>query len=156
MVRPVKYQKRLAARLLKCGVSRVWLDPTRVGEVEDSIDDSITRQDIRGQIRRGGIQRRQKLGVSRSRANLRRAQRKGGRRRGQGSRKGGRGARGPKKSRWIHTIRPIRERLRTLRESKAIDRSLYRRYYRMAKGGVFKSKAHLELQMRMAGVLKGK
>jgi len=41
-------------------------------------------------------------------------------------------------------IRAIRKRLRYLRDRRAITVSVYRRLYRMAKGGAFKSVADLE------------
>ena len=134
-----RYQRRLAADILKCGKNRVWIDPSRVEDVEEA----ITRSDIRFVIREGAIRSRQKLGISRGRAERKKAQRKKGRRRGIGSRKGAMYARLPRKERWQTTIRALRSQLREMRDTGQIDRSIYRAYYRMAKGGMFKSRAHL-------------
>jgi len=141
----------MAASLLKCGVNRGWIDPLRMEDVADA----ITRTDIQIQIDAGAIKAKQKKGISRGRTRYFRGQRKKGRGRGQGSRKGTSKARKPKKERWIQTIRPIRERLRELRDEGKIDVSTYRKFYLQAKGGVFKSKSHLETHLRSGGYLKG-
>lgn len=146
----LKNQRRMAASLLKCGVNRVWIDPLRMEDVADA----ITRTDIRIQIDAGAIKAKQKIGISRGRTRYYRGQRKKGRGRGQGSRKGTSKARKPKKERWIQTIRPIRERLREFRDEGKIDVSTYRKFYLQAKGGVFKSKSHLETHLRAGGYLK--
>lgn len=129
----------MAASILKVGENRVWFDSE---ELED-IGEAVTRADIRGLINDRLIQAKQKEGTSRGRANFRKAQRAKGRRRGHGTRKGAKGARFPKKRRWISTIRPIRRTLVELRGSQKIDSPTYRKLYGMSKGGIFKSKAHL-------------
>ena len=146
----LKNQRRMAASLLKCGVNRVWIDPLRMEDVADA----ITRTDIKIMIDAGAIKAKQKRGISRGRTRFYKAQRKKGRGRGQGSRKGTSKARKPKKERWIQTIRPIRERLRELRDEGKIDVSIYRKFYLQAKGGAFKSKSHLESHLRSGGYLK--
>ncbi len=147
----LKNQRRMAAEILKCGENRVWIHP----DYTDDVSEKITRSDIREAIQQRLIQARQKKGTSRTKAERARLQRKKGRRRGHGSRKGGQKARYPKKERWIKTIRPIRERLRELRDSGKIEVRTYREFYRKSKGGMFKSKAHLEHQLRSQGLLKG-
>ena len=77
-----------------------------------------------------------------------------GRRRGHGSRKGAKYARLPRKRRWIMTIRAIRAYLKELRDKGLIDRHTYRIYYRRAKGGEFKSKAHLRSHLISDGLLR--
>ena len=146
----LKNQKRMAAQLLKCGVNRVWIDPNRIEDVEDA----ITRADIRTAINSGTIKAKQKIGVSRGRARHISKQKKKGKQRGHGSRKGGKKARKPKKQQWIQTIRPIRARLKILRDEGKINRNIYRKFYMKAKGGMFKSKAHLETHLRVEGHLK--
>ncbi|HDS58919.1 MAG TPA: 50S ribosomal protein L19e [Thermoplasmatales archaeon] len=146
----LKNQRRLAAEVLKCGVHRVWINPEEAEEVEKA----VTKQDIRNLVKKGDIRAKKKRGVSRGRARLAHAQRKKGRRRGHGSRKGTAYARLPRKRRWILTIRPIRAYLRELREQEVITPSQYRRYYVRAKGGEFKSKSHLRTHLAMEGVIK--
>ncbi|MFA5313769.1 MAG: 50S ribosomal protein L19e [Methanomassiliicoccales archaeon] len=146
----LKNQKRMAADILDCGFSRVWIDPNRI----DDVADAITRADIRKAIDSGSIRAKPEKGVSRGRARYKLAQRAKGRRRGQGSRKGAAGARTPTKKRWIQTIRPIRTTLRGLKEEGKISRSTYRLFYRKAKGGMFRSKRQLLLHLRTQGHLK--
>jgi large subunit ribosomal protein L19e len=146
----LKNQKRMAADILGCGHSRVWIDPNQIEDVADA----ITRADIRKAIEAGSIRALPKTGVSRGRARYRLAQKSKGRRRGQGSRKGTAGARTPRKERWIRTIRPIRIMLRELRDTGKISRSTYREFYRKSKGGMFRSKRQLLLHLKTEGHLK--
>ncbi|MCD6473587.1 MAG: 50S ribosomal protein L19e [Thermoplasmata archaeon] len=146
----LRMQRRLAAQLLKCGENRVYMDPENIEEIAKA----VTRRDVENLIKQGLIKARKKRGNSRGRIRKKMAQKAKGRRRGHGSRKGKATARLPRKRRWIQTIRPIRAYLRELREKGLIDRHTYRRYYLRAKGGQFKSKAHLKLHMEMEGVLK--
>jgi large subunit ribosomal protein L19e len=146
----LKNQRRLASELLKCGVNRVWIDPNRT----DDTTDAITRGDIRVLINSGAITARQKKGVSRGRAKFELAQRKKGRQRGQGSRRGKKGARKPSKEIWMQAIRPMRRKLKELRDTGKIDTRTYRSYYMKAKGGQFKSRPHMESHMRAEGILK--
>lgn len=143
-------QRRIAASILKCGRNRVWIDPNRLEDVSDA----ITRSDIRTLIDSGTIAALQKKGVSRGRAEYLRAQKAKGRRRGHGSRRGRKGARKPSREVWIQAIRPIRKRLKELRDEGKIDPATYREYYLKAKGGMFKSRPHLESHMKAEGVLK--
>lgn len=146
----LRNQRRLAAAVLECGEGRVWIDPLH----SDAVAEAVTRQDIRALVKKGYIRADQKAGTSRSRARFLKEQKASGRRKGPGSRKGASGARSPRKQRWIRTIRPIRATLKDLRESGKVSPSVYRLYYRKAKGGVFRSKNHLVSHMRTDGVLK--
>lgn len=146
----LKNQKRMAAEILKCGANRVWIDPNRLEDVEDS----ITRADIRTLIASGTVRASQKKGTSRGRARALLKQRAKGRRKGHGSRRGTYNARAPRKRRWIQTIRPLRRRLRELRDGGKLSRSIYRKYYMMAKGGMFRSVAHLESHLKIEGHLE--
>ncbi len=143
-------QRRMAALILKVGEGRVWFDSEELGD----IDEAVTRADIRGLINDKVIQARQKKGTSRVRANFRKAQKVKGRRSGHGTRKGAKGARLPKKRKWISTIRPIRKTLVELREAQKIDNPTYRKLYGMSKGGIFKSKAHLNMYVKEKKLIK--
>lgn len=136
----LKTQRRMAAEILKAGRNRVWFEE----EDLDDITAAVTREDIKRLINKGSIGVNQIKGISSSRANKLRIQKAKGRRRGHGSRKGSKNAIVSSKRKWIKTIRPIRKRLKELRESKKIDSSIYRKTYLMAKGGAFKSKSYLE------------
>jgi len=146
----LKNQKRMAAQLLKCGESRVWIDPNRMEDVADA----ITRAEVRTLIASGTITAVQKQGVSRGRTRYNLAQRRKGRQRGQGSRRGKKTARKPSKEVWMQAIRPVRKKLRELRDEGKIDGRTYRKYYMKAKGGMFKGKHHLESHLRSEGILK--
>ena len=146
----LKYQKRMASEVMKCGMQRVHLDPNKT----EDISEAVTRSDIRSLIKNKVIVKRQKKGISRGRARYIAAQKKKGKRKGPGSRKGAKYARFPKKRRWIQTIRPLRRKLKQYREGDYIDRATYRKFYLQAKGGMFRNIAHLETHMKMEKVFK--
>lgn len=146
----LKNQRRMASELLKCGVNRVWVDPNR----SEDVSDAITRADVRILINSGTIVARQKKGVSRGRAEFEKAQKRKGRQTGHGSRRGRKGARKPSKERWMQAIRPIRRKLKELRDTGKIDPATYRIYYLKAKGGVFKNKSHLVSHLKSEDILK--
>ncbi len=132
-------QKRIAAKVLKVGKGKVWIDPEATGDVADA----ITREDVRGLIEEGIIKVKQKKGVSRGRARVRANQKALGRRKGHGSRKGAKGARSNKKKKWITKIRALRRRLKELRDDDYVDKTIYRKLYNRANGGEFRTVGHL-------------
>jgi large subunit ribosomal protein L19e len=143
-------QKRMASEIMKCGKHRVWMDPNRLSDISEA----VTRGDIRKLVVSGAIKLAPKAGMGRGRALIRKAQKAKGRRRGAAHRKGAKYARLGRKLRWIRRIRPIRARLSELRDTKAIERSVYRVLYRQAKGGMFHNRAHLDTQLKLRGILK--
>ncbi len=143
-------QRRIAANVLKIGVNRVWLDP----EEKEDIANATTRNDIRDLTESGAIQAKPKKGVSRARARMRDAKRRYGHGTGQGSRKGRKGARNPRKREWIAKIRALRGRLKELRADGTIPPNVYCKVYRKAKGGEYKSVAHLNAYLVTQGHLK--
>lgn len=148
----LRNQRRMAASILKCGKNRVWMDQDRL----DEIAQAVTKDDIRVLIKGNAIQTRQKKGISKGRKRYTMNQKRKGRRRGHGSRKGAKYARFPRKKRWIKTIRPLRSLLRELRENGSITPTVYRRYYMKAKGGEFRSRRHLKSHLIADGVIKQK
>jgi len=146
----LKNQRRMAAQILKCGENRVWINPNEI----DSVSECITRADIRTAIASGKIKARPKQGTSYGRIRYAKGQKAKGKRKGPGSRKGTDNARVPDKRRWISTIRPIRAELKALRDEGKITPSVYRLYYRRAKGGVYKNRRNLRMHMINAGHLK--
>ncbi len=133
-------QRRLAAEVMDIGVNRVWLDP----EASKDIASALTREDIRKLIEEGKVDKREIKGISRGRARELHEARAYGHRKGHGSRSGAKGARRPKKEQWMKKIRALRNRLKELRDNSAIDVSTYRKLYRKAKGGEYRSRAHLD------------
>ena len=148
----LKNQRRLAAQILGCGENRIWIDPTRM----EDVGEAITRKDVRALINSKAIKAKQKSGISRGRTRYKLEQKRKGKRRGHGSRKGAKKARTPKKRAWINTIRPIRAQLKNYREQEKIDSATYQKLYRRAKGGMFKSKLRFEAHLKSEGLLKEK
>jgi large subunit ribosomal protein L19e len=143
-------QRRIAARALKCGENRVYMDPFMSTEISTA----ITTRDINGLINSGVIKKRYKKGVSRARAKAIHEQKKKGRRSGPGSRKGEAGSRTNPKQTWINHIRLIREFLKNLRNKEIIDTKIYQKYYALSKGGSFRNVGQLKRYMQDKGVLK--
>lgn len=135
----MKIQKRLAADLMKVGENRVRI----FGEAKEEVAAAITREDVRKLIAKGYIFAVPVNSTSRGRIRKNYAQKKKGRRKGQGSRKGTKTARTPKKAAWMNKIRAIRKTLVKSRDTKEITPATYRMLYVKAKSGTIKDKAHL-------------
>ncbi len=146
----VSFQRRLAAEVLGVGLDRVWIDPNHLKEVAEA----LTKDDIRELIKAGIIQKLPIKGQSRVRARLLHEQRKKGRRRGYGSRKGPRTARSDPKREWVYRVRAQRELIRELYKKGRIDHDTYRDLYMKVKGGFFKSRRHVMLYLEQKGLLK--
>ena len=141
-------QKRIAADILKCGVSRVRvLDSKEVGE-------ALTREDVRELIGKGIIIKTQKKGTSRKYAKKILAKKKMGRRYSIGSKKGKKGARSTKKMNWIKIARPLRKLLKELRDDKQIEKATYKELYLKIKGGMFRNRKHLLYYLKENELLK--
>ncbi len=132
-------QRRLSAAVMHIGVNRVWMNP----DAYEDISKALTREDVRKLIDEEKIARRAIKGVSRGRARKVDEARAYGHRKGHGSRSGAKGARMPKKEQWMKKIRALRSQLREMKENKTIPISTYRNLYRKAKGGEYRSRAHL-------------
>ena len=143
-------QRRMAATLLKCGEGRVWIDPAS----QEELADAVTRSDIRSAIKAGVVRRRAIEGTSRARARRHARELAKGRHAGPGSRRGTPTSRVSRKSRWMRRIRAQRKLLRELKVQKRIPAAVYREFFRRAKGGMFRSRAHLLVNLRLAGHLK--
>ena len=144
-------QKKMAAQLLKCGVHRVWINPSYL----DQVAQSVQKEDIREAIDNGWIKAKAIKGTSRVRALKRASQKQKGRRKGQGKRSGTANARNPRKQRWMATIRAQRRTLKEMREEGILERSQYRHYYLKAKGGSYRSISHMTAQMGVEGISLG-
>jgi len=150
-------QRRMAASIFSkregrtVGVHRVWIHPDYI----DQVSSAVQKDDIRELIDEGVIKAREIQGTSRSRARKAAIQRSKGRRVGHGSRKGSKKARTPKKERWMKTIRAQRRVLKEFRESGTIEASQYRYYYRKAKGGSYRSIAHMRTNIELDGISLG-
>lgn len=132
-------QKRLAAGVMKVGMSRVWIDP----DFEDEVSLAITRDDIRRLVDEGAIQKKPVRGVSRGRARYTLRQKRKGQRSGPGRKKGKATSKLSGKERWMMKIRPMRRELAKLRNEGRISPRVYRELYLKAKGNVFRNTAHI-------------
>ncbi len=135
-------QKRLAADILKVGQSRIVMDPEHLEDIKNA----ITRRDIKRMISKDYIK------VKRSKIKKPKLHQKK-KKRGSGSKKGSSGARLTKKEKWMHTIRPMRQMLKELRDKGTIDRRTYRKTYLLVKAGMFRNRSHLRLYLKQKGVL---
>ena len=148
----IEVQKRLAAQVLKCSPKRVWLDPDSSSDIKGA----ITKIDIKSLIKKGLIKGKPVKGISKFRSRKIKRQKRKGKQKGAGSRKGKRTARLSKKRAWIGKVRIQRSFLMELRDKKLIDTSTYRELYSKNKGGFFRSKRHIKLYLNDRNLIKKK
>ena len=122
-------QRNLAAKILKCGIEKVWIDPKN-----EKVKQAITRRDVRRFIKEGIIK---KIPAKKAKKREGKGQQK------IGSRKGSLLSRLGKKTDWLKVVRPQRRLLRELKEKKQLKPLAYRKIYKMIKGNAFRSRAHL-------------
>lgn len=146
----LRLQKKLASKITGVGLDKVKIDP----EAKEEVEEAITKEDVRDLINEGIIRIKESRGVSRGRAREDHAQRKKGRRRGQGRRRGKSSARGRKKNKWLNKVRAQRRLLKSLREEDRIKKSAYREIYDKIKGNFFRSKKHLKMYLDKNNLLK--
>jgi len=137
-------QKRIAAKILKVGESRVWLDPSKLKDVEAA----ITSADIRRMILKGYIK------ILPGKLHKPREKTKGQKRTGR--RKGAKYSVVTAKQKWMSTVRPLRKMLKELKDSHQIDNRTYRKLYLLIKGGMFRSRSHLRIYLEQHGLIKKK
>jgi large subunit ribosomal protein L19e len=125
----VSIQRKLAAKILKCGSEKVWIDPKN-----EKVKQAITRRDVRRFIKEGIIK---KIPDKKAKIKEEKSQQKAG------SRKGSRLSRLGKKTDWLKVVRPQRRLLRELREKNQLKTFAYRKIYKMIKGNAFRNKSHL-------------
>lgn len=144
----LRSQRTIAAKVLKCGTGRVWIDPAGM----ERASSAITRQDVRSMINSGIIMKKRIIGTSRKRVRDQIIKKRKGRRRGPGSIKGALNAQVPRKRTWIRTIRPLRRYLFGLKVQGVLDTRMYRLLYRRCGGGFFRNKSHLGIYLEKEGI----
>lgn len=148
----LKTQRRIAANLLKTGINRITFDPSKLSEIKEA----ITKSDINSLIKKNAIKTKPYQSQSRSRARKLLLQKRKGRRKGQGSRKGKITARLPQKKLWTKKIRLQRSFLRLLKEKNLITTKTYHNLILKSKGGFFRSKRHIKLFINEHNLVKEK
>jgi len=146
----MKVQKRLAAKILKCSGKKIKLDPSRLEDIKES----ITKKDIRGLLKEKAIQKRKIPESSRGRARKIQIQKRKGKRKGTGSRKGTPRARLSKKDRWISKVRAQRKLIKELRDTGKITKKTYQELYMKSKGGFFRSRRHINIYLGEHNLIK--
>ena len=136
-----KKAKELAARLLKVGKGRVYLEPTGATKIAEA----MTKDDIRGLIAERVIRKKPSSEQSKGRARELKEKRLRGRRRGKGKRSATKKVRTEKKSRWIGRVRSQRATLKEMRAKNptAVSEIGYSSIYKRIKGNYFRGKRHL-------------
>lgn len=131
-------KRRMASQVLGVGRNRIRFNES----AGDSLEDAITRGNIRALIKDGVIWTVQKKGISRGRvrAAKRRPTKRG---RTAGRREGAKYSRTTKKERWMLKVRALRKRLKVLRDRGEITNELFRRIYRIVGGGQVRSIRHM-------------
>jgi large subunit ribosomal protein L19e len=130
--------KKLAAKYLKVGTTKVWVDQSKLKEIKEA----ITGEDIKKLIGEGAF-KKQLQGQSRGRARELLKKKQAGRKKGPGTRKGTAKARIKPKEQWLKKVRSQRVFIKTLLDEEKVDNKGYRDLYRKVKGGFFRSKAHI-------------
>ena len=133
----LKAKKRLVSRVVGVGIHRVKFDSGHL----DDIADAITRDNIRSLITANTITIKPIVGTSRGRAQAKRIQRK---KRGtkQGSKKGRKGARAPRKDAHMIKVRALRYRLKIAKDRKEITNPEFWQLYKMIGGNTIRNSAH--------------
>ncbi len=126
------YQKKMAAKLLKTGKTKIWIDP-------DAIDDvgiAVTKNDMRKLIAGGKVRAKPRLGISGGRSQIVRLKKQRGLRSGPGSTKGGVSI---DEEKWMRKVRSQRDFVKLLRKRKIITPTIFRQLYLKVKGNAFEN-----------------
>ncbi|MBI2666295.1 50S ribosomal protein L19e [Candidatus Woesearchaeota archaeon] len=148
----MKQKKRLVADILNISPKKVKFMPEAMADVQKA----ITRADMRGLLAVKKIVERQVSGHSRARARKLLLQKRKGRKKGRGTRKGPAFSQLTKKDRWKSRIRVQRKFLRNLHDKQLLDPHTYRVLYAKSKGGYFRNIRHMKLYLEEQQMFKKK
>ncbi len=130
----------MAARILKAGETKIWIDPEHKGRVAQA----MTREDVRGLIKERAIAKRRDKAHSRGSARVLMVKKSKGRKKGKGKRQGTKKTRMGTKQRWIANVRAQRKALRELKKSGAKFPVPPREVYMLISGNYFKGKKYVK------------
>ncbi|MGC8648813.1 MAG: 50S ribosomal protein L19e [Candidatus Micrarchaeia archaeon] len=142
----IELTKRIAADILNRGISSIKITEKGLPEAKKA----ITREDVKKLIKDGLIyadaikHNKSRYGKE---LKIKRAQ---GRRRGTGSKKGTKKARGGIEHK--KRIRALRRILLALKKDKTINNERFKAFYKLAKGGTFQNKATMLSHIKESGI----
>jgi len=134
-------KKKLAGKILKTSPSKVRFEEGALADIEKA----ITRSDIRGLIAVGKIYKSGENEQSRGRARKLLKQKRKGRRRNRGSKKGSKYSIVPRKEQWMIRIRAQREFIKELKDKELLSSANYHKIYAMCRGGYFRNVRHVKM-----------
>ena len=132
----LKMQRRIAARILRVGENKVWMNPLRLNEIKEA----ITKQDVLDLIKDGAMTIREKTGIK---TKVKRKRKGPGKKKGK-SRRG--------KRDYMMKIRKLRRFIKLLKENSIINTPEARKMRALSKSGYFKSQRHLK--EHITGIMK--
>ena len=130
----LRNKRALAAKVMKIGKNKVRFDTKRLDSVDEA---AFTRVAIRRLVNDGSIYRSREKGQTKVG--------KARKRRGEGSRKGKKGARLGRKERWVSQVRTLRAYLK--RQKPNVNRAMYWKAYGKIKGGEIRTIRRLKAFM---------
>lgn len=139
----VKSAKRIIARKLNVGTSKVRVNPELLSKVKEA----ITSADLGNLVVERAIYKLKKNSQSRGRARVLKEKKRKGRKRGPGSKRGTYNSRVRIRDLWIARVRAQRKYIKSLLQEKKIDRGQHRELYNKIKGGFFRSKGHIDIYL---------
>ena len=131
--------RRIAAKLLNCGQSKIWIDATQGAKVKEA----ITTEDVKALIKSATIKKKRENFHSRGAARILQAQKRKGRKKGKGKRKGTQKVRMKTRESWIKRVRSLRKKLTELKAKGEIPEGQYKKFYKLIKGNYFKGRKQL-------------
>jgi large subunit ribosomal protein L19e len=137
----MKNKKQLAGKILKISPKKIKFK----SEALEDIKKAITRSDFRGLIAIGSVFKKDTNHQSKAGARKIKEQKKKGRRKGVGTRKGSKNSVVGKKEKWMAKVRVQRQFIKELKEKELLTPTNYRNLYRKVSGGYFRNRRHIKL-----------
>ncbi|MCX8194180.1 MAG: 50S ribosomal protein L19e [Candidatus Pacearchaeota archaeon] len=136
-------QKRLAAKVLKVGLNKVWFDPDGIDEIKEA----ITKADIEALIKEGIIKKKPKKGIKRRAGKIRQLRKRKGRKRRVGKKK--KFLKKKKKNYiYINRIRNLRAYIKELKKKGIIDSKQSATLRKLAKASIIKTKKEIDERIK--------